>query len=618
MAPAPVRNVGRRVLLAAGLLLATVAVHAAATETVTVDGTDGPWALQAHMAWLPDPGGDMGLDAVQSAAEAGRFRPLNPTSGANLGYIDSVAWFRLRLRTTPGAAGRYILQIPYAMLDRVTLYQPGAPAERRIQQAGDRVPFSEHALAYRQPAFPVSLQPETTTLWLRVDTEGPKQVPARLWTTESFNEGTRGGAYLLGAYFGVLGAMGLYNLLVFFSLRDRNYLYYVLTIAGYTGFIVSSSGLGLQYLWPDHPDWSNTALVVGITFANLAALQFSRSFLDLAHYCAPIDRCMRALQWALGAMVVLAPVLPYTGAVIILTGTVFISALTMLGSGLLTWWLGARQARWFVIAWSVLLISSAAFSATAAGLLPSTFLTRNGIQIGSALEMILLSFALADRMRLLQNDNDRIRREATERLEARVERRTEALREAYDQLADANHRLQELSLTDPLTGVRNRQGLTEALQREWQRAQRSAGPLTLIMVDVDRFKAVNDTYGHPIGDTVLQHVAQALSGLARRGLDEVARYGGEEFVLLLPQTDLDGARTVAERGRAEVAACAVEGDPRLAGVTVSAGVAVAYPASEGASTGAEALLARADRALYAAKGAGRDCTEVAEPDSVEG
>ena len=117
---------------------------------------------------------------------------------------------------------------------------------------------------------------------------------------------------------------------------------------------------------------------------------------------------------------------------------------------------------------------------------------------------------------------------------------------------------------------------------------------------------------------MLQHVAQALSGLARRGLDEVARYGGEEFVLLLPQTDLDGARTVAEGGRAEVAACAGEGDSRLAGVTVSAGVAVAYPASEGASTGAEALLARADRALYAAKGAGRDCTEVAEPDSVEG
>ena len=165
--------------------------------------------------------------------------------------------------------------------------------------------------------------------------------------------------------------------------------------------------------------------------------------------------------------------------------------------------------------------------------------------------------------------------------------------------------LQALSRQDGLTGVANRRQFDEALDREWGRAQRNGVPMSLILADVDHFKAYNDNYGHLAGDEVLRQVAAALEGALFRPTDRLARYGGEEFIALLPETGLEGACELARRMGEAVAALGIPHDHSGAAdhVTVSLGMATTYPSD---ATAPDALCRAADDYLYEAKQRGRN------------
>jgi diguanylate cyclase (GGDEF)-like protein/PAS domain S-box-containing protein len=167
-----------------------------------------------------------------------------------------------------------------------------------------------------------------------------------------------------------------------------------------------------------------------------------------------------------------------------------------------------------------------------------------------------------------------------------------------------------LALVDALTGVANRRQFDAELEREWRRGIRSGAPLSLLLLDVDGFKAFNDRYGHPAGDDCLRQVAAALADVPRRAADLVARYGGEEFAMVLPEIDPAGAESIAEAARATVEALAIPHAASAAApvVTISAGAATRWPVRGGS---AMALVAAADHALYLAKRQGRNRVQVA-------
>lgn len=168
-------------------------------------------------------------------------------------------------------------------------------------------------------------------------------------------------------------------------------------------------------------------------------------------------------------------------------------------------------------------------------------------------------------------------------------------------------RLASLARTDGLTGLANRRTFDGALATEWRRARRDGAPLSLLLLDIDRFKLFNDTYGHPAGDTCLRTVAEAVAAAVHRPGDLVARYGGEEIAVLLPGTSTDGAVAVAEQVRAAIEAIGIVhvANLPLSVVTASIGVATALPTAN-PDLLAEALVAAADTALYAAKKSGRN------------
>jgi diguanylate cyclase (GGDEF)-like protein len=173
------------------------------------------------------------------------------------------------------------------------------------------------------------------------------------------------------------------------------------------------------------------------------------------------------------------------------------------------------------------------------------------------------------------------------------------------ELEQANRKLQQLSMSDGLTGVANRRCFDLRLAQEWERHARERSSLALLLLDVDSFKPLNDVLGHLQGDEILREIARLCAEAVAREDALLARYGGEEFALLLPATDLRRARRIAERLRRHVAAQAISHPASEVAphVTISVGASAVVPR---APLGADALVATADRALYAAKARGRD------------
>ncbi|MCA1621196.1 MAG: diguanylate cyclase [Acidobacteria bacterium] len=192
------------------------------------------------------------------------------------------------------------------------------------------------------------------------------------------------------------------------------------------------------------------------------------------------------------------------------------------------------------------------------------------------------------------------------RVAIRLKRERDCLRQRAEELRRSAEAASEMSMTDALTGLLNRYGLQRALQRELSEARRYARPLSCLLLDIDFFKAVNDTYGHAAGDAALVQAARALTESVR-GSDVVCRYGGEEFLVLAPETAAPGAAALAEKIRQAFSTRLFGDGARTFPLTLSVGVAELRDSESGND-----MIARADEALYHAKQSGRDRVEAAE------
>lgn len=193
--------------------------------------------------------------------------------------------------------------------------------------------------------------------------------------------------------------------------------------------------------------------------------------------------------------------------------------------------------------------------------------------------------------------------ELRRQLEHEVDERTEQLKNALSKLSEAHIILKDLTTIDAVTRIRNRQYFDQVYEQEWRRAVRQKIPISLLMVDIDHFKQVNDEYGHLAGDESLSVVARCIDRLFNRPSDVVARYGGEEFVVILPYVKDDNALQMAEQVRQYVEKLPISADGHQIYVTISIGYVTEIPTTE---TSSRDLIAKADKALYSAKAQGRN------------
>jgi diguanylate cyclase (GGDEF)-like protein len=577
------------------------AAHALQTIRLTEERQE--YALGRTLEVLEDAGGQLSLDQVRSPEQASRFR-RGTADTPNFGFTHAAVWFRVALQDRTGAAQDWLLEAQYPLLDYVTVYIVDETGKITEMRGGDRLPFNVRPVKAQNINFLLPFEAYATqTLYIRVQTASSLQLPLVLWTHERFAAASRDEQYLLGFYYGILGAMCLFSAMVFLSTRDSAYFFYICYLIPFFLLQLGLNGLAYEFLWPNAPDWANASVPAFIGLSIAGAMQFTGSFLALR---------VNAPRWALVSKVFIALglaqaaasfVLPYSLVIRVGTAFAILTTIVLYATAIHCLVKRVKQAPYMVAAWTIFVGGIFIFALKTFKIIPSTFLTDHGMQIGNALEVILLGFALTHRLRVLKDENERIQREATVLLEQRVESRTRELNEVMGELARANEALRQLSVVDPLTGVKNRKYLEERYAREAERAVEENTSLALLIFDLDHFKSVNDTHGHPAGDACLKHVCRVTEQCLRKAFDCIVRLGGEEFAILLPETELAGAVVTAERIRAAVMNSRVRYREATMTLTVSIGIGISAPEDP---LSLPEILEIADQALYEAKRNGRN------------
>ncbi len=578
----------------------------------------GAQPSSVHLSTLPDAAG-LGTRAqvledaqrqlnLEQVVAAGDELPwtTSASEALNFSFSSSVYWVRLRLVNDTGTPQTRVLEAGSALQDFVDIHLVRGETVTQTFETGDRRAFATRPLPYRYPVIPVVMAPgETLDVVLRLDTHDGlfEALPITLRTPASFSLHGQLESIAFGAYYGAIIALLLYNLLLFALTRDTLFLQYVLYLGAYTAWNLCFTGYGFQYLWPTLPDLNNQMLAVMVPLIFVTLSVFSMSYLRTRLYSP-------RLHWVLWGLAALCGLLTLTGLLDWYAWT-FITILPIGGALLIVQLvaaarialLGYRPARFYLLAWTALAIGAIVTFLKVFDVIPSSPLVEYSLNIGSALEFVLLALALADQMNRLKAEKLAAEQRALAvqtalagELEQKVQERTQAL-----QLANAQ--LHTVAITDALTGVYNRRYFDTILKREFNRCMRQKLPMALCMLDIDSFKRFNDRYGHQRGDVALIAVAQTLSGRVQRSTDYLFRLGGEEFAVLMVDEPREKAWSHLEALRLAVEHVGLlHADSPAGVVTVSCGMA--WMKEPAGST--DTLYALADQALYRAKQAGRN------------
>lgn len=564
--------------------------------------------LSPYVGYRVDPEGRADASAMFQSAEQKPFQPL-PNGNATFGFSNGAYWFHSRLFNLDNSEQRWLLVLHYPLLDNVDIYLRYPDGLVNHLASGDKLPFSARAINYRQPNFWVDLPPRTEVeLLMRTQSKSSMQAPLALYTFGGFAEMERDAQIGIGLYNGILLALFFYNMVLWLSLRDNSHFWYMCHIMGFGLVMFCLNGLAFEYLWPNSPWLANHAIPLSMALSQITMHQFARMFLELRERWPLGDMISRGFMYFYAVVGVLSFWIDYRVSVELGTYAVFPGVLAVLYQTFTAIRMGYRPARLFLTAWAMLLLGTAMYASVSFGLLGKNFITEYGIQIGSAMEMILLSFALAYRYASLRSENERIIHEANEQLEKNVSRRTAELSAALEQLADANLRLRDSSSRDALTGMFNRAHFREVFEQMLRHAEQNRQPIGLLLIDLDHFKNVNDTYGHLAGDECLRMLARILKEALSGENAIMARFGGEEFVVVVPESSSTRILEVAERLRQRICTMPVRYLDRDITITASIG---AFIVPLGYRFNPDDALHQADDALYVAKNAGRNRVYVA-------
>ncbi|MBT6490649.1 MAG: hypothetical protein HOK97_12845, partial [Deltaproteobacteria bacterium] len=381
-------------------------------------------ALNNYTSYHRDSTGKLTIDEILDGNQDLIFKPFGEAP-ILFDFTDATYWLKINLINTSAQSQSAVLEIGYPLLDDVKVYTASPSGLRDMLQLGENADFNDRPVRHRNFIVPLKLASMgKTQLIIKVQTGSPMYVPLKMWTWTSFVESESTTVTIQGIYLGVVFVMALYNLFVFFSLRIRTYLYYVFCIICFAGWLTALNGMSYQYLWPDSPWWAEINLFVfygmGVGFASL----FANQFLELHKYTPRMHLAIRAIG-AFGWTVAMgAFVLPYSTITTIGNIMSVVGVPCLFSAGVIRWRQGNRAARYYTVAWGSLLLGALTLSLTVFGVFPIHDFTVNAPQIGSAIEVILLSFALARKFKTLTDEKLQIQKDAADSLQQKVEERT--------------------------------------------------------------------------------------------------------------------------------------------------------------------------------------------------
>ncbi|XQW85074.1 sensor domain-containing diguanylate cyclase [Thalassotalea piscium] len=533
-------------------------------------------------------------------------QPLKLVNGQNWIVIDI-------LNTSEQAANFYMVLNNGLQLETVMLY------ERRF---GDTVKTTEitrhyNSLSSAQLRIPAKA---TWRVYLAVKSDGESTIKLDLLSSNEFVTNLSYSQYVTGIAIGGMFALALVMLMLFAANGSRS----LLILCGY--FVVQTLslavllGINLYNFFPDTPEFRGFEIPLLTSFSSILLLWFARVLFTLKDYSAPFNKELRLLGWLFFLYLPLSMMLTLNTNVLIgkFIDVLTPAALIVVGLFLI------KQKQRLATLFTIVILLQLVFKIT--NIVTISWYSFNSIlyTVSFWLHGCLMTFVLSRQYYYQNLDSERAKKESLEservsrqaqeellalqqknqeQLEIRVQERTLELNIALQELENANSELAEKNTLDDLTGLFNRRHYDQKIVAEFRRSRRNLTPLSIVVIDIDHFKKINDTYGHVAGDNCLIALAKTIKAGLRRSTDIGCRYGGEEFCLILPETDVEGAIAIAEDLRIAVKENDFDVTVKKVKLSISCGVSTYQQEKD---LNPEDLFLAADKALYQAKDRGRD------------
>lgn len=424
-----------------------VSFAAHAEKQLHVDADDKQRDISPYLYWVADANNELTFEQVKNLPHD-EFNQPDKYSFSK-GYTSTGYWLKFNLNFNPDLFGsHWLLEIPFPLLDYVALYSPTPNGEYKVSQTGDRSPFSQRDIDTTNFVFQVEPFQQHNTFYIHVKTQDSLQVPLHLWNETAFIKHTAFSHWIQGIYFGIMTVMILYNLFIYASVKERSYLFYICYISSFTICQLSLEAYSFEYLWPNNTWWANINIplfgVLSLFFASL----FAREILQSRTVLPFFDKVLITITSSLFFTLPIILLGSYNAGIYASLTGAFVFFNLILLAGILAALKGNRTAIVFVIAWSIFLISGVISMLGMLDIVPMKYGPQAAIQIGSAIEVILLSLALADRINLIEQEKAE--------LEAESKR---ILLNANKQLANSNRLKDEFIATisheirTPMNGV---------------------------------------------------------------------------------------------------------------------------------------------------------------------
>ncbi|WOV83084.1 sensor domain-containing diguanylate cyclase [Sporosarcina jeotgali] len=569
-------------------------VHPApAAAADSQDAADDTIDLGMHYEILQDPTNSITIDELIEGSYNSSFAPSTEKYISFLHTKDTI-WLKLNAADSiPNREQLHWLEYN-DKIENLNVYVVRKDGSYELYKSGlynlENQPF-----AYPSMLFPIDTS-DVQEIYLQLNGQLPLTIFTKFYTNNSFLEKVTAYKFYSGSFYGFLLALALYNLFLYFSFRERSYLYYTLYMFSFMLFQGTMNSFDVELFGHIASPWLLTkTLGLSCNLMIVFMVLFGKEFLELKRHLPNSNRLLNvAIGLAVLSTIAVIAGVPqyYTDLFITAMGLVVLIFLWVSGVRLLL--KGHKSARFYIVGWSFLLGSMIIQALVMLGFVPLSLAVFEEIPAYSAMfEALILSLALADKITLIMKDNRRTQEELNETLEKKVVERTQELEKIQVEL-------EHLANTDRLTQIPNRILLDHVLENEFSRAQIEHTPLSIILIDIDYFKHVNDTFGHQVGDDVLVEAAQLFKSSVRDS-DTVGRWGGEEFLIISPSTTLGEALELSEKIRAVFADFTFNAAGKK---TASFGVAFQMPGDT-----LNSFISRSDKALYAAKENGRNRVE---------
>ena len=561
------------------------------------------------------------LDAQQSSHiqwQKNTGKPLN------LGLEQRSVWMKFKIKNTLSYDTEQLLSLNNPLLNDVQVYQLHNSQLISHTQIGDGYPLNKRAIKSESLLVKlISPANSETIIIMRVTNSSGLRVPLTLWQPEAYLAHKGKLNLLYGLLIGFVFSLGVSCLVLYGFSRKRYFIYAGLITLTLGCVLAYLCGFGLRYIHPNLPALQQVMIPILLMLITLMFLPLQKQI------CYPRPSFLLTIQKFLVNALAISLLFIWLLPNHIVTLFCLIATPIILGFYIVTTLLCVRLAPSkpnkalllvlvfflvMILYFTVAVMGLYTFSLSILAFVFTCFFSCTFCLCYSVMKLFILQRdeeVTAQQALIAENaaqdtllkERLKLQEKTHQELESQVDERTFELQVTLRELEEKNRSLELLNTEDALTGIKNRRFFDKRLVMELRRSRREQTPLSIVMLDIDRFKSINDTYGHIIGDQVIKTVSDLIKNHLKRPLDEVARYGGEEFVVLLPNTPNKGAQDIAEKIRSAISVSTVTVANNDIQFTISAGI---YTSIADDVSNPQIFTECADKALYYAKQHGRN------------